>query len=95
MLQSENLVRFGQERVEECDDSAFELSVLLRLDRDGREAFPQDDLTDIGCDEERNTVAETIALLKELVEDDDLGRMSYLQVAGLVRSRRSRTDQTG
>jgi hypothetical protein len=34
MLQRKDLVRFGQERVEESNNSAFKLGVLLGLDGD-------------------------------------------------------------
>jgi hypothetical protein len=71
LLDSEHLVGLGEEEVEQGDDGTLELSTLLSSDRDGRKGLPQDDLADVGGDEEGDTGAETVALLKELVKKDN------------------------
>jgi len=68
MLNGHNLVRLGQERVEESNDSTFEFGILVGLDGDGGETLPQDDLADVGGDEERNTVSETVSFLEEFIK---------------------------
>ena len=52
LLQGEELVGLRQQEVEQGDDGSLELGSLLRADRDGRERLPQDDLADVGGDEE-------------------------------------------
>jgi hypothetical protein len=54
--------------VEECDHSAFELDALVRFNGNGREGTPQDVLRDVGCYEKRDSAAQAIALLKNLVK---------------------------
>lgn len=71
LLKSKDLVGLGEEEVEESDDGAFELDTVLGLDRDGRERLPQDGLADVGGDEEGDAASETVALLEELVKEDD------------------------
>ena len=63
MLQRNNFVRFGQQRVEESDNGTLEFCVLLGFDGDGWETFPEDDLTNIGSNEQTDTVSKTVALL--------------------------------
>lgn len=70
LLQCVDLVLLGAEEVEESDDGTFEFSTLLRADSDGGEGFPEDDLADVSRDKERNTGAETVAFLEELVKQD-------------------------
>ena len=43
------------QEVEGSDDSSFELGALVGSDGHGREALPQDELTDVGGDEEGDT----------------------------------------
>ena len=71
LLKSKDLVGLGEEEVEESDDGAFKLDTVLGLDRDGRERLPQDGLADVGGDEEGDAASETVALLEELVKEDD------------------------
>ena len=42
-----------------------------RVDGGGAEGLPHDRLTDVGCDEERDTGAQTVALLEQLVQQQD------------------------
>ena len=76
LLERVDLVLLGAQEVEESDDGSFELGTLLSADRDWGERFPQDDLTDVGGDEEGDTTANTVALLEEFVkkDDDDSGK---------------------
>lgn len=71
LAQGPDLVLSGGEQVEEGNDSALELGAAPRVDRGGREALPDDGLTDISGDEEGDSGAETVALLQELVEQQD------------------------
>ena len=71
LLQRVDLVLLGAQEVEESDDGSFELSTLLCADSDGGEGFPEDNLADVGRNEERDTGAETVTLLKELIEQDN------------------------
>ena len=70
LLECIEWVLLGQEEVEQGDNGALKLSTLLCSDRNGREALPEDDLTDVGSDEEGDSGAETIAFLEELVKQD-------------------------
>lgn len=65
------LVGPGDEKVEESDDSAFEFFATTCIDCGWGESAPDDRFTDAGCDEERDTAAEAIAFLQELVQEDD------------------------
>ena len=62
--------------MEERNDGALELGTATGVDGGGGEGLPNDGLADVSRDEERDTGAETVALLEELVEEDDdeLGR---------------------
>ena len=71
LLQRVELVLLGEQEVEQRDDGTFELGTLLRADCDRRERFPQDDLANVGGDEERDSASETVAFLEEFVEEDD------------------------
>ncbi len=42
-----------------------------RIDRSGAESFPDDCLTDVGCNKERDTRAQTVAFLKQLIQQQD------------------------
>ncbi|KAI3482411.1 hypothetical protein L1887_54967 [Cichorium endivia] len=71
LLERAGLVVPGEEEVEEGDEGALELGATAGVDGGGREGLPDDGLADVGGDEERDTGAETVALLEELVEKDD------------------------
>mmetsp|Transcript_34480 Transcript_34480/g.90737 ORF Transcript_34480/g.90737 Transcript_34480/m.90737 type:complete len:386 (+) Transcript_34480:534-1691(+) len=70
-LEALPLVGARGDEVEERDERALELRAAARVDRRWREGLPHDRLADVGRDEERDAGAETVALLQELVEDDD------------------------
>ena len=53
------------------NDGALELRTAASVDGGGRESLPHDRLADVGGNEERDTAAKTIALLQQLVEQDD------------------------
>ena len=71
MLERVDLVLLRTQEVEESDDCSLELSTLFRANRDWGERLPEDDLADVGRNEERDTGAEAVALLEQLVEEDD------------------------
>lgn len=71
MLEGENFVGLGEERVEEGNDSSFELGVLLGLDRDWWKAFPEDDFADISGNKQTDTITKTISLLEQFIEQLD------------------------
>jgi len=71
LLEGVDLVLLCAQEVEESNDCTFEFSTLLRADRDGREGLPEDDLADVGGDEERDAGSEAVTLLEEFVKEDD------------------------
>eukprot|EP00618_Florenciella_parvula_P001379 CAMPEP_0119541236 /NCGR_PEP_ID=MMETSP1344-20130328/52833_1 /TAXON_ID=236787 /ORGANISM="Florenciella parvula, Strain CCMP2471" /LENGTH=535 /DNA_ID=CAMNT_0007585181 /DNA_START=198 /DNA_END=1803 /DNA_ORIENTATION=- len=71
LLERADLVRAGDDEVEERDDGALELGALTRVDGGRGEGLPDDVLARVGRDEERDARAQTVALLHELVEGDD------------------------
>jgi len=53
-------------------DSALRCSrTSARVDGGGAEGLPDDRLADVGCDEERDTGAQTVALLEQLIQQQD------------------------
>ncbi|GMT25660.1 hypothetical protein PFISCL1PPCAC_16957 [Pristionchus fissidentatus] len=68
LTESTDLVVSGGEEVEEGDDGSLEFGSAASVHRSGRERLPHDRLADVGGDEERNSRAETISLLEQLVE---------------------------
>ena len=71
LVQGALLVGPGQEKVEESDDGTFELGATASVDGRGGEGLPDDRLANVGSDEQRDTAAETVALLEELVEQNN------------------------
>jgi hypothetical protein len=71
LLESTDLVTAGDEKVEEGDDSAFELGTTASVESGGGECLPHDALTDISGNEEGDTRTKPVTLLEELVEDED------------------------
>jgi len=57
--------------VDKGNESTLELRTATSVDGGGRESLPHDGLADVGGNEERDTAAETVALLEELVEEDN------------------------
>ena len=69
--ESTTLVVPGEEEVEEGDDGTLKLGAAAGVEGGGGEGLPDDGLADVGCDEEGDARAETVALLEQLVEKDD------------------------
>ena len=65
------LVGPSDQEVEECNDCTFEFFSSACVDGGGGEGFPDNGFADVGGDEERYAGAETIALLEQLVKQDD------------------------
>ena len=53
------------------NDGTLELGSTTSVNGGGREGLPHDGLADVGGNEERDTAAETVAFLEELVKQDD------------------------
>ena len=70
-LESDSLIGPSEEQMDQGDDGALEFGTTTGIDGSGRESLPHDGLADIGSDEERNTAAETVALLEKLIEEND------------------------
>ena len=51
--------------------STFEFGATTDVDSSGRKCFPHYGLTDVGCDEEIDTRAETISFLKQFIEENN------------------------
>lgn len=59
------------------------------VDSGGAEGLPDDRLTDVGCNEERDTRAQTIALLEQLIQQQDnktCNKELKKQAGGLYRA---------
>ena len=70
LLNGVELILLGPEEVEESNDGSLKLGALLSTNGDGREGLPEDDFADVGCDEERDARAKTVAFLEKFVEED-------------------------
>jgi hypothetical protein len=57
--------------VEQSDDRTLELGATTGVDGSGGECLPNNGLANVGSDEERDTTAQTVALLEKLVQEDD------------------------
>lgn len=71
LLERNSLVGPGEEQVDKGNESTLELRTATSVDGGGRESLPHDGLANVGGNEERDTAAETVALLEELVEEDN------------------------
>ena len=71
LVQSTLLVGPGQEKVEQGDDGTLELGATTSVDGGGGEGLPDNGLANVGSDEERDTRAQTVALLEELIQQND------------------------
>mmetsp|Transcript_36342 Transcript_36342/g.82890 ORF Transcript_36342/g.82890 Transcript_36342/m.82890 type:complete len:231 (+) Transcript_36342:882-1574(+) len=60
----------GDKEMEEGNDCALKLHAMTHVDGGGRERLPDDVLTNVGRDEERNARTETVTLLEELIQTD-------------------------
>lgn len=68
LFKSLDLVRTGDEKVEESNDSSFELGTSTSVDGGRTEGLPDDGFTNVGGDEDGDTRSKTVSLLQELVE---------------------------
>ena len=67
----ELLVGPGDEQMHEGDDSTLELGATASVDGGRREGSPDDGLADVGRDEQRDSTSQSIALLQQLIKQDD------------------------
>lgn len=71
LAESELLVGPGDEEVNEADNGTLELRTTASVNSGGGERAPDDRLADVGGDEERDTATKTVALLEELVKENN------------------------
>ena len=71
LIESTLLVVPGHEEVEEGNDGTLVLGATTGVDGGGGERLPHDGLADVGGNEQRDTAAKAIALLEELIEEND------------------------
>lgn len=71
LLEGKLLVGPGDQKVDKGDDSTLELRTSASVNGGRRESLPDDRLADVGSDEEGDTTAETVALLEELIKEND------------------------
>ena len=57
--------------MDQGNDGALELWTSASVDGGGGESLPDNRLANVGCNEERDTASETVALLEQLVEQND------------------------
>lgn len=57
--------------MDKSNDGALEFGTTASVDGSRRESLPHDGLADVGRNEERDTAAQTVALLQQLVEEND------------------------
>ena len=69
--ESDGLVRPGEEQVHQSNDGSLELRSTASVDGGRGESLPHDGLANVGGDEERDTAAETVAFLEELIQEDN------------------------
>lgn len=70
LLQSTGLVGPGQKEMEERNNGTLELWTTSSVDGSWAECPPDDVLANIGGNEERDTRAQSVTLLKQLIEKD-------------------------
>lgn len=71
LLETVELVWLGEQEVEESNNATFEFSTLVSSNGDWGERFPEDQFTDVGGNEKRDTRAETVTLLQEFIKHKD------------------------
>jgi hypothetical protein len=71
LLEGDSLVGPGEEQVDKGNEGTLEFGTTTSVNGGGRESLPHDGLADVGGNEEGNTTAEAVALLEELVEEND------------------------
>ena len=71
LVQSANLVGLGCQKMEKCNDSSLELGTAADVDSGWWECLPDDGFADVGGNEKRDTGAETVALGKKLVQQEN------------------------
>jgi hypothetical protein len=57
--------------VEQGDDGTLELGATTSVNGGGGERLPDNGLADVGSNEQRDTAAKTVALLEELIQQND------------------------
>lgn len=68
LLESTDLVVTGEQEVEKGDDGSLKLSSTASVDGGGAESFPNNVLTNVGGNEQRNTRSKTVTPLEKRLE---------------------------
>jgi hypothetical protein len=71
LTQSSLFVGPGEQKVEESDDSTLEFRSTTGVDGRGGESLPDNRLANVGSNEERDTTAQAVTLLEQLVQKND------------------------
>lgn len=71
LAERNSLVGPGEEQVNKSNDGTLELGATASVDGGGGESLPHDRLANVGRNEQRDTAAETVALLEQLVKEND------------------------
>mmetsp|Transcript_18868 Transcript_18868/g.34041 ORF Transcript_18868/g.34041 Transcript_18868/m.34041 type:complete len:400 (-) Transcript_18868:397-1596(-) len=71
LTKSSNFIITGDKKMEESNDSTFELSSTSCVDGGRTERLPDNGFTNVGSNEKRDTGSKTIPLLQKLVESKD------------------------
>jgi len=71
LLECASLVLSGEEEMNKRNDGAFEFRAATGVDSCWGEGFPNDRFAHIGSDEKRDARTQPVALLEELIEQDD------------------------
>ncbi len=71
VLKGHDFVRVLDQRMEEVDNRSFILIIRPNSHSNWTKAFPEESLTDIRSNKQRNTTSNTIAILEHLIKHDD------------------------
>lgn len=71
LAQGPSLVWPGHQQMEEGNDGAFKFFAASCVDGGWGKGFPDDGLADIGGNEERNSRAQTVSFLQQLIQKND------------------------
>lgn len=69
-LKSSDFIATGDQKVEQSNDGTFEFSSATSVDGGGAERLPDNAFANVGSNEEGDTRAKTVTLLKELVQEN-------------------------
>jgi len=71
LTKSADLIVTGDQELEHSDDGTLELSTTTHVEGHGAKSTPDNRLASVGGDEDRDTAAKTITLLKKLIKAEN------------------------